>query len=91
MGLAYDLVVASVITMIAVVIHFIGIELVAPGTPLFDMAVENAANLDGAAKASLWFQIFVVWIPMIGIGGIWLWTVIKAYKRQVQTAVRPPS
>jgi len=91
MGLAYDLVVASVITIIAIVIHLIGIELVGPSTPLFEMAVEEASNLGGAAKANLWFEIFAVWIPLIAIAGIWLWTVIKAYKRQVQTAVRPPS
>lgn len=91
MGLAYDLTVASVVTIIAVVVHFLGIELVAPGTPLWEMATTGTSNLSGTAKASLWFEIFVVWIPMIGIGGVWLWTVVKAYKRQVQTAVRPPT
>ena len=91
MGLAYDLVVASIVTIIAVVVHFLGVELVAPGTPLWDMATTGTSNLGGTAKASLWFQTFVVWIPLIGMGGVWVWTVVKVYKRQVQTAMRPPS
>lgn len=91
MGLAYDLVVASVVTIIAVVVHFLGVELVAPGTAMWDMATTGTENLGGTAKAGLWFEIFAVWVPMIGIAGVWLWTVVKAYKRQVQTAVRPPT
>lgn len=90
MGLAYDLTVASVVTIIAIVIHLIGIELVAPGAPLYEMAATGTSNLGGADKANFWFQIFVVYIPLIAIGGVWVWTIIKSYKRQVQTAVRPP-
>lgn len=91
MGLAYDLVVASVVTIIAIVVHFIGVELVAPGTAMWDMATTGTANLDGTAKATLWFEIFVVWVPLIGMAGVWSWTVVKAYRRQVQTAIRPPT
>ena len=92
MGFAYDLVVASVVTIIAIVVHFLGVELVAPGTTLWDMtAAYSGGELSVMSNISLWFEVLVVYIPLIAIGGVWLWTVVKTYKRQVQTAVRPPT
>jgi len=91
MGLAYDLVVASVVTIVAVVVHLMMVELISPGTILWETATTGTENLNGTQRVSFWFEIMVLWVPLIGIGGVWLWTVVKAYKRQVQTAVRPPT
>ena len=88
MTTAFDVVIAAVITCIAIVIHRISLTLFAPGTTLYDVAA-GATTLGGASKAWLWFQIIGIWAPLLAIGGIWLWVLIRAFRRQVTTAARP--
>jgi hypothetical protein len=90
MGLAYDIVVATTITTISIVIHFIGVELFAPGTQLYNLATSGTAVLNGTAKASLWFELLVVWIPLLAIMGVWTWVAVSTYRRQAVTAVQRP-
>lgn len=87
MSRAFDFVVLGVIYIIAVVIHLMGVELFAPGTPLHGFA-SQAVNLGGAEKADLWYQIIALWAPLLSVGGITMWAFFREYRRQAVTAVR---
>jgi len=85
---AYDFTLAGVITIIAAVIHTVSIELFAPGSPLYEMASNGNDVMNGAARAELWAQMLSIWVPLLVVGGIWLWTFVREYRRQRTTAVR---
>jgi len=84
----FDFTVAGVITTIAIVIHRLSLTLFAPGQPLYKIAAD-ATTLGGASRAWLWFQIISIWAPLLAIGGIWLWTLVREFRRQVTTAKTP--
>jgi len=88
MTLAFDITVGGVITTISVIIHRVGLSLFAPGQPLYDIAA-GATHFNGPEKAFLWFQIITIWAPLLVIGGVWMWVLIRAFKRQVTTAATP--
>lgn len=85
MTLAYDIVVAGILAIVAVIIHVIGVELFAPGTALYQTA-SQATNLNGAERASFWSEFFVVWLPIAIAGTGPAWVFIRAYRRQAITA-----
>jgi hypothetical protein len=85
---AFDFVVVGVVMIISVVIHRIGIELFQPGSPLYELAA-GAENLNGAARAQLWFEILTIWMPLMAAAGIIAWAVFREYRRQARTAVQP--
>ena len=87
MSRAFDFVVIGVIWSISVCIHIIGINLFAPGTPLYETAA-SASTLNGGERAQLWFEILVIWVPMISTSGITAWGVIREYRRQAVTSVQ---
>lgn len=87
MSRAFDFVVISIVVIIAVVIHTIGLELFRPGTPLYDLAA-SASNMNGQKRADLWWQILSIWVPLMASGGIMLWGVIREYRRQALTNQR---
>lgn len=87
MTLAYDMVVAGVIFCISVVVHLMAVELFAPGTPLHAAASEGV-HMSGAERADLWYEIFALWIPLLGCLTSGLWPLLRAYRRQASTAAR---
>lgn len=84
----FDFTVAGVITIIAVVVHLMGIELFAPGTPLYELATDGTGALDGQARADLWYEIISLWIPLLAVAGIWAWAFVREYRRGVATAAQ---
>jgi len=84
---AFDFVVVSVIYLIAIIIHLMGIELFAPGSPLHVLASDGTSNMNGAARADLWCQIITMWVPLFAIGGISAYAFIREYRRQVGQVV----
>jgi len=86
---AYDFTVLTVIYIIAVVIHLMAVELMAPGSPLYAVATDGTEVMDGQAWADMVYMITSTWVPIISVGGITAWTVVREYKRQAVTAVRP--
>lgn len=86
---SYDFAVAGVIAIISVIIHRMGVELFAPESALHNVASSGTATMQGAARADLWFQILSIWVPLLGLGFAFCYLVIKEYRRQVTTAVRP--
>jgi len=85
---SYDFVVVGVITIIAVVIHTMGVELFAPSTELFAVATDGTANVNGTQRAYLWYQIIAIYAPFGSFVGIIAWSIVREYRRRVQTATR---
>jgi len=88
MGSAYDLTVASVITIMMFIMHRISVEMFAPGTALYTVATDGTANVNGAQHADLWFQIIGIWAPFGASVAILIWSLIREYKRQVSTVAQ---
>lgn len=82
---AYDFVVAGVITIIAAIIHRISVALFAPDGALWAIATDGTGVFSGTQRAALWFEILTVWVPLLMIGGIWAWALVREYRRQRQT------
>ena len=87
MSRAYDIVVAAVIYIVAVIVHLMSVELFAPGSVLYNLATDGTAVMNGQARADLWFEMLAVYIPLLAMAGISVWLMIREYRRQVQTAV----
>lgn len=85
---AFDFVVGGTVSVIAVIIHRVSIELFAPGQPLYDIAT-SSSNLQATARATLWFEILTVWAPLLVFATIWLWVLIREFRRQIATASTP--
>jgi hypothetical protein len=85
MSRSYDFVVVGVITIIAVVIHLMGVTLFAPDQPLYAFATDGTEVMNGTQRANLWYQIIAIWTPLLAVGGIIAWSAIREYKRQVST------
>jgi len=88
MARAFDFTVVTVTVLISIIIHMMGLELFAPGTPLHQLA-SGASTLNGAERANLWYQVLTIWVPLIADGGILGWAVLREYRRQATTAARP--
>jgi len=88
MSRIFDFTIVGVITIISAVIHRAAVELFAPESPLHKLASDGTQALNGAARADLWFQILAIWVPILAIGGILAWAMMKEYRRQVATATR---
>lgn len=88
---AYDFTVITVITIISITIHRISVELFDPQGAIYGVASTGTQNVNGAQIAAQWHEILTVWVPLIAVGGIIAWGIIREYRRQVTTtATRAP-
>jgi len=88
MSRSFDFVVVGVIWLISSVIHLIAVELFAPGKPLYSVATDGTSVMNGTERATLWFEILAVWVPVLAAIGILAWALLREYRRQVATAVQ---
>lgn len=86
---AFDFTVITVIYIVAVVVHLMGVELMAPGSPLYTLGTTGTEVMNGQAWADMVFMIISTWVPLIAVGGISAWALVREYRRQTATAVRP--
>lgn len=84
---AFDFTLWTVIFIIAVVVHYLGVSLMAPGTALYGLATDGTAVMNGQQWADRTFMIVSTWVPLISIGGITAWVFVREYKRQAVNAV----
>lgn len=88
----FDFTVSSVVIIVSLVVHRMGVELLAPGTPLYETATDGTGNVNGAQFADFVWQAISIWIPLIVFFGILSWAAIREYRRQVvTTAPRRPA
>ena len=87
---AFDFTVMTVIYIVSSVIHLMGVELMAPGTPLYKLGTTGTEVMNGQAWADFTFMAISTWVPLIAVGGITAWALIREYRRQTATAVRRP-
>jgi hypothetical protein len=85
---AFTFVVMGVIYIIAYTLHTVAAYLFHPDGQLYELAA-SATHFDAAARAAFWSQVLVIWVPVIMVGGITLWGVVREYRRQTATAVQP--
>lgn len=90
MGRAYDFVVAGVLTMIAIIIHLVSVELFSPDKPLYGIATDGTQVMNGAARAAFWSEFLIVWMPLAVVATAMTWVFIREFRRQVQTATSAP-
>lgn len=90
MSRVFDFMVVAVVMLIAIVMHYFGIEMFQPGSPLYEMAATGTENVNGQELADLWFQIATVWMEVIAIAAIWVWALLREYRRQTVTRARRP-
>lgn len=88
MSRAFDLTVMTVIYVVAIIVHLMGVQLFAPSSPLHVLASSGTGAMDGAARADLWYEMLSLWVPLIAMVGITAWSIIREYRRQAITAVR---
>lgn len=88
MSRAFDFVLVGIIYVIALVVHLMGIELFAPGSPLYELAATDNAVMHGQERADMWYEVLTLWVPLIGCAGISAWAFVREYRRQAITAVR---
>lgn len=84
---AFDFTVVSIVYIVAVIVHLMAIEMMAPGTPLYALGTTGTEVMNGQQWADRTFMILSTWVPMIGFAGITAWAVVREYKRQALTAV----
>ena len=89
MSRAYDFTVVATIWVVCVVVHYLGLVLFQPGTPLYETATDGTEALGGPAFASIVWQSIAIWVPLIAGAGILAWAMLREYRRQAVTASRP--
>lgn len=75
-------------SIIAVLVHLIAVELLQPGGILWGVATDGTGVMNGTALAGLWFKILSTWIPLAVFVFAWLWVFLRLFRRQVATAQR---
>lgn len=86
MTMAGDIVVSSILTIFAIIIHRISAELFNQQTALYGIATEGTEVFHGPERAAFIADVLIIWVPMLIIGFAWTWAALKAYKRQTMTA-----
>lgn len=85
---AYDFTLAGVLSIFSVILHRIGIAMFDTDTPLYAIATDGTATLNGAEKAAMWSEFFILWLPLLIFATGWLYALIREYRRQAITAQR---
>lgn len=85
---AFDFTLLVVIYVITSIIHLISVELLAPGTPLYETATDGTAALNGQQFADFVFMATTTWIPLMVVVGITAYVMVREYRRQSATAVQ---
>lgn len=88
MSRAYDFILVCIVTIVSIAIHLLAVEIAGPQSPIHEIAAD-ATNLNGAGLADIWFSIWAVWIPLIGIVGIICFAVLREWRRQSVTRSVP--
>ena len=71
------------------IVHYLGLLLFQPGTPLYQAATTGTGALGGQAWADMVWQVIAIWVPLIAFAGILCYALIREYRRQAVTSTRP--
>lgn len=87
--MAYDIVVAGVLSIFALVIHRINVELFNTESGLYEIAAEGTEVFGGAEKAAFMSDFLIIWLPLLIFGFAWVYAGVKIYRRQAVSARQP--
>jgi len=79
-------IIIAVVYTISVIIHLIGATLFDPGGVLYQGAAA-AEHFNGEYLAEQWYDVLVVWAPVLAVAGVTMWGIVNEYRRQTQTAL----
>lgn len=81
-----DLVGSGLVIGIIIVFQYFMIRVIGPDTMLFEMA-SSANRVNGAAHANFWFELVVLWIPLIGHFTALALPFVRNYRTNLQSGV----
>jgi len=88
MSRAYRYATIGLIWILAIIIHWFGATLFAPGTALWGIADAGVGTYIDSEWRGQMYRIFVQYIPLLFISLSLLWGFAKEYEDAVRTGVR---
>jgi len=79
-------IIIGVVYTISVIIHLMAATLFEPGGVLYRGAV-SAEHFNGEYLAEQWYDVLVIWAPVLSVAGVTMWGIVNEYRRQTQTAL----
>lgn len=86
MSRAFDFTLVGVVWIICALVHRMALELLQPGTPLYEVATDGTGNVNGQQFADMVWQAVGIWVPLIAGLGILSYALLREYRRQAVTA-----
>ena len=85
MSLVSDLAMAALIMSFIAMFQYFMIELIAPGTQLYQLAA-GAEHWNGAEHAQFYYEVVILWSPLIGYFTSLAFPFVRAYRRDLRSA-----
>lgn len=85
MSLVSDLAMAALIMSFIAMFQFFMIEIIAPGTQLYQLAA-GAEEWNGAEHAQFYYEVVILWAPLIGYFTCLSFPFVRAYRRDLASA-----
>lgn len=86
MSLVSDLAIAAMIMAFIAVFQYLMIMIIGPDTQLYQLAAD-ASRLDGSAHAQFYYEVTVLWAPLIGHFTCLAFPFVRSYRRNRITGV----
>lgn len=78
----------GLIWILAIIIHWFGVTLFAPGTDMYILGASGVGTFIDSAWRDQMYKVFAQYIPMMFIGLSLLWGFAKEYEDAVSTGVQ---
>jgi hypothetical protein len=86
---AFDFTVVAVVVIVSILVNRMALELLQPGTVLYQVATDGTSNVGGKEFADFVWQAVGIYVPLISSFGIMAWATLREYRRQAVTAAQP--
>lgn len=80
MSRMYRFATIGLIWILAMIIHWFGVTLFAPGTDVYALADPGVGLYIETGWQDRMYKVFVQWIPLLFVGGSLLWGFAKEYE-----------
>lgn len=81
-----DIVGSGLVIGIIIIFQYFMIQIIGPDTMLFEMA-SSASRVNGARHANFWFELVVLWLPLVGHGTAFAFPFVRNYRTDLQSGV----
>lgn len=87
MSLLRDITASAILIASIVIYQYLLIMIVAPDTQLYELAA-GASQVNGSSHAQFWFEIAVLWGPLIGYAVALAFPFTRNYRQSLRAGVR---